>query len=63
MIKNATRDNIQFVRGNTIHKKDEHTIIKRTEIWQKKETNRVACFNIYTIVFSFLSCTVEEGRW
>ena len=36
---------------------------KRKEICKKSERNRVSCFNIYIIVFAFMSSTVEEGRW
>ena len=30
---------------------------------KKSKRNRVSCFNIYIVVFAFLSSTVEEGRW
>ena len=47
---------------NTKHKKDEHTRVKRKEIRKKSKKNRVSCFNIYIVVFAFLSRTVEKGR-
>ena len=37
-------------------KKDKHTRIKR-------KINRVSRFNIFIVVFAYLSSTVEEGRW
>ena len=30
---------------------------------EKKERNRVSCFNIYIVMFAFLSSTLEVGRW
>ena len=35
---------------------------ERTEIWKKSKKNRVSCFDIYIVVFAFLSSTIEEGR-
>ena len=59
----ATRDTVQFVRRNTKHNKEEHTRIERKEIWNKSKRNGTSCFNIYIVVFAFLSSSVEEGRW
>ena len=50
------------VGRNTKHKKDEKTRIERKEIWKKSKTNRVSCVNIYVIVFTLLSSTVEVGN-
>ena len=44
-------------------KEDENTRIERKEIWIKSKRNRVSCFNVYIVVFAFLSSTVEVGRW
>ena len=51
------------VRRNTKQKKDENTRIERKEIWKKSNRNKVSCFNIYIVVFAFLSSTVEVDRW
>ena len=54
------------VRRNTKHKKDENTRTESKEIWKKSKRNRMSCFNIYIIVFAFLSSTVEvmvEVEW
>ena len=60
---NATQDTVQFVRRNTKHEKDEHTKFEWIEIWERSNSNRVSCFNIYIVVFGFLSSTIEEDRW
>ena len=62
-IWNAKQDNVQFVRRNTKHNKNEHTKIEGKEIWNKSKRNRASCFNIYIVVFPFLSSTVQESRW
>ena len=35
---------------------------ERTEIWKKSKKTRASCFDIYIVVFAFLSSTIEEGR-
>ena len=37
--------------------------IERKEIRKKSKANRMSCFNIYIVVFAFLSSTVEKARW
>ena len=54
---------VLFSWRNTKHRKDEHTRIKRKEIRENNKRNRVICFDIYIVVFAFLSSTVEKGRW
>ena len=36
---------------------------KERKFKKKINRNRVSCFNIYIVVFTFLSSTVEVGRW
>ena len=59
----VNKDTAQFVTRNTKHKKDEHTRIERKEIRKKSKRNRVSCFNIKSYICSFLSSTIEEGKW
>ena len=63
MINKCTRDTVQFVtvvRRNKKHKKDENTRIERKKFEKKVKES---CFNIYIVVFAFLSITIEVGRW
>ena len=51
------------VRRNAKHKKDETMTIERKENCKKSKRKRVNHFNIYIVLFAFLSSTVEIGRW
>ena len=55
---------IQF-RRNTKHKKIEHPcpVNRKKGNLKKSKRNRVSCFDVYVVVFAFLSSTVEVGRW
>ena len=48
---------------NTHTQKNENTRMGRKEISKKGKRNRVSCFNIYIVEFTFLLSTVEVGRW
>ena len=37
--------------------------IERMKIWKKSKRNRLTCFDIYVVVFAFLSSTIKVGRW
>ena len=39
----------------------QNTKNQKKGILKKSKKNRVSCFNIYTVLFAFLSTTVEEG--
>ena len=36
---------------------------KESKFEKTSKRNRVSSFNIYILLFEFLSITVEEGRW
>ena len=37
--------------------------LKERKFEKKSKRDRVSCFNIYIVVFAFLSSTIEEERW
>ena len=50
------------VRQNAKHKKMRTRESKKRK-FKKSNRNRVSCYNIYIVVFAFLSSTVHVGRW
>ena len=45
-----------------IKKMNTRELIER-KFEKEVKSNRVSCFNIYLVVFAFLTNTVEEERW
>ena len=37
--------------------------LKERKFEKKSKRNRVSCFNVYIVIFAFLSSTIEKGRW
>ena len=54
--------NIKKMNHENRETKQKHENRKKRNL-KKGKRNRVSCFNIYIIVFAFLSSTVEVGRW
>ena len=63
LLKDKQMPHKMLFSWNTKYKKDEHTRIERKEIWKRSKSNKLSCFNIYIVIFAFLSSTVEEDRW
>ena len=48
-------DEIQNTKGRKHENREKGNL--------KKKRNMLSCFNIYIVVFAFLSSTVDVGRW
>ena len=55
------RETLQLIKYKT--KKMNTPESKERKFEKKSKRNRMNCFNIYIVVFAFLSSTVEEDRW